>query len=189
MRLTLPVTLFAAVFGALASGGPAVAQFGGHMLLNPTGRQAILLPWERSLQRYYDRERMARQRGANPLSGLRTVALDRRRALLRRFYDNPARALRLPANVRPRASATGAPPLAPLVFAPVVSLLDVNGDGAVSRREYFGVRARGFRAGARGSVRARRWNRRLAARFRALDSNRDGRVTPDEVTPYPNARF
>lgn len=185
MRVTLSVTVIAAVLGAVIVVGAAQAQTRFRGIFG----KPISLSWERNLQRYYDRERMARQRGVNPLAGLRTVGLDRRRARLRRFYADPARRLGLPANPRLRDPPTGAPPPALLVFAPTIALLDADGDGAVSRREYFTGRARFVPAGARGFARAQRLNQRLVAQFRALDANRDGRVTPDETTPYPNARF
>ncbi len=189
MRITLPVTVIAAALGAMIVVGAAQAQISARGPFSGFFGKPTSLSWERSLQRYYDRERMARQRGVNPLARLRTVALDRRRARLRRFYRDPARRLGLPDNPRLRDPATGAPPPALLVFAPTIALLDADGDGAVSRREYFNGRARVVPAGARGFARAQRLNLRLVAQFRRLDANRDGRVTPDEATPYPNARF
>lgn len=193
MRIILSVAVLAAACGALLSGAPARAQSPGNVLVDPTGAQAARLPWqtdlpwERDLQRYYDRQRMARQRGADPLAGLRTSGLDRRQALLRRFYGDPARALGLPAN--PTFGNAPASSAAPLQFAPNISLLDTNGDGAVTRNEYFRARQHFVPSGSPNHGRALRANRRLAMQFRALDANHDGRVTPDETAPYPNARF
>lgn len=189
MRYFLAVTIVAAGFAAAVSSASVRAQSGGNTLLNPTGKQSAILPWERSLQRYYDRERLARQRGADPLSGLRTTALDRRQALLRRFYGDPARALGLPANPNLPDPLTGAPATSPLEFAPTVSPLDINGDGAVTQQEYFNARARFVPGGAQGTARARRARERLISQFRALDADRDGRITPNETALYPNPRF
>ena len=193
MRMIFSVAILAAACGALLSGAPAEAQSRGNVLVNPTGEQAgrlpweSELPWERSLQRYYDRQRMARQRGVDPLAGLRTSGLDRRRALLNRFYSDPARALGLSPN--PSFRDTAGPTTAPLEFAPNVSLLDSDGDGAVTRDEYFRARQRFIPPGSRNLSRAQQANRRFVMQFRALDANNDGRVTPDETAPYPDARF
>jgi len=188
MRLILVIAVFAAI-GATMPGGVARAQSGGNPLLNPYGAGAAVPSWERSLQQYYDRERMARQRATDPLAGLRTSALDRRQAMLRRFYGDPSRALGLPANPQLPGSETDDPAVAPPAFAPTVSLLDIDGDGAVSRQEYFNARARFIPLGPQSFARSRRASQRLASQFRALDVNKDGRVTPDETAPYPDARF
>ena len=75
------------------------------------------------------------------------------------------------------------------MFAPTVSPLDTDGDGAVTRQEYFGARARFVPSGRQSIARARRASERLVTQFRALDANRDGLVTPDETALYPDARF
>ncbi|MEE8332260.1 MAG: hypothetical protein V3R85_00310 [Alphaproteobacteria bacterium] len=189
MRITLSVTVIAAMLGAVVVVGAAQAQSSARGPFSVFFGKSMSLSWERSLQRYYDRERMLRQRGVNPLARLRTVALDRRRERLRQFYGDPARGLGLPDNARLRGPATGAPPPVAPVFTPIVALLDGDGDGVVSRQEYFDGRTRAVPAGSRGFARAQRLNRRLVAQFRSLDANRDGRVTPNETSPYPNARF
>jgi len=193
MRIILSVAILAAACGAVLPGAAGHAQSRGNVLVNPTGVQAPRLPWqtqpswERDLQRYYDRQRMARQRGGDPLAGLRTTGLDRRRAMLRQFYGDPARALGLPANPRFGDSPESTAP--PLEFAPNVSPLDVNGDGAVTRNEYFSARQRFVLPAPRNLSQAQRATRRLDTQFRALDANKDGIVTPDETAPYPDARF
>lgn len=63
----------------------------------------------------------------------------------------------------------------PVDSAPVFSVHDLNRDGFVDRREYYGLRQR---------VRARLGPQRRAANlhaFETLDRNRDGRIDRDEL--------
>lgn len=193
MRIATSLASVATAFGVLVSAGAADAQYYGGTQFDPFFGQNVTPSWERSLDRYYERERRLDELSADPLLGLRTTALDRQSALLRRFYRDPLVALGLPANrpSTPTESETGAPAAMtmPTAFAPGIDLLDSNRDGVITRREYFRGRSRLVPVVLRGSGRARRATERLIAQFRAMDANRDGRVTITEAGIFPNARF
>lgn len=71
----------------------------------------------------------------------------------------------------------------------VIPQLDTNRDGVVSRDEYFTGRQRPATAGAQGTTRHVRRMQRLNSRFRAADSNRDGRLSGPEIDAMKGRRF
>ena len=131
------------------------------------------LPWQKALENL--------NRRSNPQSDLERAK--------RSLYSDPARALGLPANrvfrpPQPDAAAGVAPTL-----GPAVSRLDTNRDGAISRTEYLQGRSRLPNLGVRSNRLNQRWNRRLQSQFRRTDTNRDGKVSAQELQARGNARF
>jgi len=64
---------------------------------------------------------------------------------------------------------------------PVVSHLDIDGDGSVSRNEYFQSRSRQSILGVKTSLNYQRRTQRLNSNFSLTNSNGDGRVAPEEL--------
>lgn len=71
----------------------------------------------------------------------------------------------------------------------VLPRIDHNRNGFVSRDEYMRSRRRGLTAGARGIERYVRREQRFDARFRAADTNRDGRLSATEIDRMQGRRF
>ena len=131
------------------------------------------VPWQKSLDKYFRR--------ANPQSDV-----DKAKNLL--FRDH-ARALGLSSNAIRRPTRPNAPVVAPITLDPVVSHLERDGDGSVSRAEYFQGRSRLSNIGVKTGRNNQRRTSRLQSQFRNADSNRDGKVSPLELQSVGNGRF
>jgi hypothetical protein len=107
----------------------------------------------------------------------------------RRLLNDPLRKLGLPENRLNDPKAATVPGAAPPVFESNVRHLDADGDGSVSRTEYFQGRTRLVSPGRNTARRNRAQQRRLDSRFRQADSNRDGRVSPAELKATGGVRF
>jgi len=82
-----------------------------------------------------------------------------------------------------------APVVATVTLDPVVPRLDIDGDGSVSRNEYFQGRSRQSNPGVKTSRNYQRRTQRLNSYFRLTDSNGDGRVAPGELQARGRDRF
>ena len=71
----------------------------------------------------------------------------------------------------------------------VIPRLDSNRDGVVSQQEYMVGRQRPATAGGQGTLQHVRRVQRLNSRFRAADSNRDGRLSASEIDAMKGRRF
>ena len=71
----------------------------------------------------------------------------------------------------------------------VMPELDSNRDGYVSRSEYFSSRQRAPIVGNQGTQRSLQRRERVDSRFRAADTNRDGRLSPEEIDGMEGRRF
>lgn len=80
-----------------------------------------------------------------------------------------------------------APP--PGLSSTIIPRMDANRDGFVSRNEYFTNRSRGRQAGDMGMRRYMQRQERLDSRFRAADSNGDGRLSDTEIDAVRDVRF
>jgi hypothetical protein len=141
--------------------------------------QQPVQPWERDLQKYYNRDKKILQ------PKFRNPAQD----ALRKLRRDPLAKLGLPTNqgaLRQEAPQTVEP-----TFSPFTAGYDRDGDGAVTREEYLSSQRRHFGPGGGGGS-ARRYQRslnRLNSQFRNADIDRDGKVTAKELDSLPGARF
>ena len=71
--------------------------------------------------------------------------------------------------------------------APVFSVIDVNGDGAIEAEEFYQFRSQRMaeRAAAGGNMK----NAANAPTFEDIDTNGDGGVSPDEFTAFKAERM
>ena len=130
------------------------------------------VPWQKTLDRYF--------RPANP-----QIEIDKAKNTV--FHDQGA-VLGLPSNRITQPNRPNAPVVAPVTLAPVVSHLDIDGDGAISQSEYFQGRSRLSNLGVKSGRNDQRRTQRLQSQFRNADSNRDGKVSPLELQSV-GARF
>lgn len=137
-------------------------------------KPAKIKPWQKKLNKSF--------RPTNPRR-----RLERARRGLRRDYG---KSIGLPAHAKIRQTtaphSTGA---TPVTLDPVVSHLDIDGDGSISRNEYFQGRSRLSNLGVKTGRNKNRRSRRLASQFRRTDLNGDGRVTPEELQSRGAGRF
>lgn len=142
----------------------------------------LVLPWDAEVKRF--RQRSGRLLGPDPQARLDQA--------LRKLNQDPMARLGYSANVPqsrdPEAGPAAAAPAAPPAFDRF-SGMDRDRDGAISRQEYMSARSRFFPAGRTGATRRRAVTARLKARFRRMDSNRDGRITAEELESPGDLRF
>jgi len=129
--------------------------------------------WQKAIDKLY--------RPANPQIGINKANST--------LFRDPGKALGLQSNAISRPTAPNAPVVAPVTLDPAVSHLDINGDGSISRGEYFQGRARLSNLGVKSDRTNQRWKQRLDSQFRRTDLNRDGKVTPEELQSSGGARF
>ena len=135
------------------------------------------LPWDEQIKRFRERTRIL---GPDPKGRLRLA--------LRKLNADPMLRLGYTANV-PAVPGIEAPqPVVPPVFERY-SAIDKDSDGNISRREYLRARSRLLPAGSAGDARRRSHRARLNSRFRGVDRNNDGRITPRELEGLRNLRF
>ncbi|MHA1108842.1 MAG: hypothetical protein ACTSQV_06970, partial [Alphaproteobacteria bacterium] len=135
------------------------------------------LPWEAEIKRFQERSRIL---GPDPQARLRIA--------LRRLNADPMLRLGYSANVPQMPHEETPKPVVPPIFEQF-SAMDRNGDGDISRGEYMSARTRLLPAGPTGDSRRRSQSARLNSRFRGVDSNKDGRITPEELEGLRNLRF
>ncbi len=113
-------------------------------------------------------------------------------------YENPLdkrieqarKALGLPPQPKfDNQGETSPSPVEPGLSSTVLPQLDRNQDGFVSREEYMSDRQRGATVGALGTQRYMQRYHRFDSRFRAADTDRDGRLSPDEIDAMQGRRF
>ncbi len=139
--------------------------------------QQLVRPWERDLQRLYNQDRKVLQpRLPNPAQDA-----------LRKLRRDPLAKLGLPANQAPLPQ--NSPETIEPTFSPNTAGYDRDGDGGVTREEYFSSQRRSYGAGVGSSSRRQRALSRLDSQFRAADIDRDGKVTAQELNSLPGARF
>ncbi|MBK19825.1 MAG: hypothetical protein CMM52_13410 [Rhodospirillaceae bacterium] len=139
--------------------------------------QRSLQPWERELQKFYNqRRKILEPQIHNPV-----------RETLRKLRRDPLSKLGLPSHGR--LAPQGSPGDAPPALSPYVSGYDSNGDGAISRDEYFSRQRRSFGYGAANASRRQRALSKLESQFRRADIDRDGKVTAEELSSQPGVRF
>lgn len=138
-----------------------------------------LLPLDRALKRFYERERRLFQ--ANPL--LDTAAM------IRRLYRDPLRDLGFPENKAIKQSRRALEPEFTLVLPAGIAELDRDNDGVISRVEYIRGRNRHLAAGPDSPLRREMILRRYAANFRRADIDGDGIVSAVELASGPEIRF
>lgn len=107
----------------------------------------------------------------------------------KRLFKDPLRKFGLPKNRLNDPDGPTAPSVTEPVFDPGIAHLDADGDGTVSRSEYFQGRTRLVSPGRDSDRRTRSLQRRLDSRFRQADSNGDGVVSPAELQATGGARF
>ena len=134
-------------------------------------------PWERDLQKYYNRDKTILQ------PKFRNPAQD----ALRKLRRNPLAKLGLPTNqsaLRQEAPQTVEP-----TFSLSTAGYDRDGDGVVTRKEYLSSQRRRFGPGGGLARRYQRSVNRLNSQFRNADIVRDGKVTAKELNSLPGTRF
>jgi hypothetical protein len=141
-------------------------------------RGPLELPWEKEIRRF--RQRAEGLWGPDPKERLRIA--------LRKLNADPMLRLGYTANVLALPEAKAPEPVVPPVFDRYVRI-DANGDGEISRQEYMRGNARFITVGPRGDARRRAYTLRLRSRFRGVDRNNDGRITPQELEGLQNLRF
>jgi hypothetical protein len=100
--------------------------------------------------------------------------------------------LGLPVHEPPKAGpGKSSEPLAPAVpaFDRHHQRFDVNRDGSLSRQEYVNSRMRAMPPQYKNTWREREYRDRVNAQYRAINRNRDRRITPDELQNPPSGRF
>jgi hypothetical protein len=168
--LKLCLALMIAAPLALATGAQAQQTKRSAYLPKP----AKVKPWQKRLDRLY--------RSRNPQRRLSKA----RRSLNRDF----GKQLGLPSHARiNQPKGPNAPVVAPVTLDPVVSHLDLDGDGSISRNEYFQGRSRLSNFGVKTNRNNQRRVRRLTSQFRRTDSNGDGIVSPSELRSRGGGRF
>lgn len=136
------------------------------------------LPWEKEIRRY--RRRTANLWGPDPTERLRIA--------LRKLNADPMLRLGYTGNVLARPEAKAPQPAVAPVFDRYTGI-DANRDGEISRPEYMRGNARFIGVGPRSDARRRAYISRLRSRFRGVDRNNDGRITPQELEGLRNFRF
>lgn len=135
-------------------------------------QQPKSFPWERDTEKFFNR---GLPKIENPI--------DKR-------INEGLKSLGLPNQPRlDITKETGPLPEPPGLSQSVLPQLDANRDGEVSQREYLLGRQRPGTAGAQGTLRQVHRTQRLNSRFRAADSNRDGRLTGEEIDAMQGRRF
>jgi len=142
-------------------------------IADPNAR--IIMPWEKNLQKFLRRQNLA----------LPSTTTDR---VLRRLNRDPMARLGYEANRPPPSAPQSTVPVGP-TFEPGVSQLDTNLDGSVSRDEYFRGRDRRFAIGDKSPTRRRVYLQKLDSRFGYADQDGNGKVSPEELSTVPGARF
>ena len=142
-------------------------------IADPNAR--IIMPWEKNLQKFYRRQNLA----------LPSTTTDR---VLRRINRDPMARLGYEENRPPPTASQDAAPAVP-TFEPGISQLDTNLDGSVSRDEYFRGRDRSFGISDKTPTRRRVYLQKLDSRFGYADQNGDGKVSAEELSSVPGARF
>ena len=172
--IAVALTMGAATLSAARAQGqaPGVAPF-NQGIADPNAR--VIMPWEKNLQKFYGRQ--------NP--ALPSTTTDR---VLRRLNRDPMARLGYEPNRPPPTASQDTAPAAP-TFEPGIAQLDTNLDGAVSRDEYFRGRDRRFAIGDNSPTRRRVYLQKLDSRFGYADQNGDGKVSPEELSSIPGARF
>lgn len=132
------------------------------------------------LGRFYGKDPVKALYGEDPLKKLYG------RANVEALYGrDPVKALGLPPNRVPKPPTQAAPEPGPtLEQAERFQSLDRDGNGYISRGEYVGAGRHVGASGPRQRMAARR-----AARFAGADTNRDGRVSVEELSGAANPRF
>lgn len=130
-------------------------------------------PADRRIQKFFNR-------------GIPQTKADR---AARRLFDDPLRKFGLPENKLNDPKAPASTGATEPVFDPGVATLDSDGDGSVSRTEYFRGRTRLVSPGRNNDLRTRSLQRRLNSRFRQADANGDGKVSPAELQSNGGTRF
>ncbi len=137
-------------------------------------KPAKIKPWQKKLERAY-RPRSRRSRLSKA-----------KRSLNRDF----GKRLGLPSHAKiNQPKGPNAPVVAPVTLDPVVSHLDIDRDGSISRSEYVQGRSRLSNFGVKTNRNDQRRTRRLASQFRRTDSNGDGKVSPEELQARGSGRF
>ena len=131
------------------------------------------VPWQKALENYY-----------RPINPQRDI--DRAK---RTLFRDPGKKLGLPSHGISRPKAPNAPVVAPVTLDPVVSHLDIDGDGSISRSEYFQGRSRQSNLGVKTNRNNQRRTQRLGSQFRQTDLNGDGKVTAAELQSRGSGRF
>ena len=165
------LSLASLIVGSLAMATGALAQQTKRSPYLP--KPAKIKPWQQNLDRTY--------RPPNTQRRLNKAK--------RSLYRDPGKALGLPSHARTRGPGGTNAAAVPLTLDPVVSHLDTDGDGAISRGEYFQGRSRLSNLGAKTGRNNQRRTRRLSSQFGRTDLNGDGKVTPDELQYRGNGRF
>jgi hypothetical protein len=154
----------------------AASLFGSVAMTQALAQQPVQ-SWERDLQKFYNRDRKVLQpRIPNPAQDA-----------LRKLRRDPLAKLGLPANQG--ALRQEAPEIVEPTFSPFTAGHDRDGDGAVTREEYFSSQRRHFAPGGGSASRRQRALSRLDSQFRNADIDRDGKVTAKELNSLPGARF
>ncbi|MEX2455295.1 MAG: EF-hand domain-containing protein [Rhodospirillaceae bacterium] len=160
---------------ARISSGTGCAALG--LLLSVTAalsqQQPTPFPWERDADRFFNQGVVPKY--DNPLDrnireGLRTLGLPDQPQLDTTIDSGPA-------------------PEPPGLSDTVLPELDANGNGYISRDEYFSARQRAPVVGGRGTERHLHRRDRMDSRFRTADSNRDGRLSAEEIDAMEGRRF
>jgi hypothetical protein len=134
-------------------------------------------PWERDLQKYYNRDKKILQRK------FRNPALDR----LRKSRRDPLAKLGLLTSqgaLRQEVPQTVEP-----TFSPSTAGYDRDGDGAVTWKEYLSSQRRHFGPGGGSARRYQRSLNLLNSQFRSADIDRDGKFAAKEWNSLPGTRF
>jgi hypothetical protein len=139
--------------------------------------QQQVQPWERDLQKFYNRDRKVLQ------PRLRNPAQE----ALRKLRRDPLAKLGLPTNQGVLRQET--PKIVEPTFSPFAAGHDRDGDGAVTREEYFSSQRRHFAPVGGSATRRQRALNRLNSQFRNADIDRDGKVTAKELNSLPGVRF
>lgn len=168
--LKLSLALMVAVPLAMATGAMAQQTKRSPYLPKP----AKIKPWQKKLDRFY--------RPGRPHTRLNRAK--------RTLFRDHGKALGLPSHaIIKQPNGPNAPVVAPVTLDPVVSHLDIDGDGSVSRNEYFQGRSRLSNIGVKTGRNNQRRTQRLNSNFRRTDSNGDGKVTPEELQARGSGRF
>ena len=137
-------------------------------------KPAKIKPWQKKLDKYFQPR-------------LKQSRLERAQRSLKRDFGKQ---LGLPAHAKThQLKGPNAPVVASPTLDPVVSNLDIDGDGSISRDEYFQGRSRLSNLGVKTDRNNQRRTKRLNSNFRRTDTNGDGRVSPDELQARGSARF
>ena len=167
----LKLSIAVLVAGSVLAANDAFAQKSKRIPRMPA--QYRNLPWQDTLEKHY--------RAANP-----QTEIDKARSTL---FRDPTRVLGLPSNEINQQKPSKTPSATPGAQDPALVQLDANGDGAISRSEYFQGRSRPTNLGYRSETAKQFQDQRLRSQFRDTDFNRDGKVTADELAARGGGRF